>query len=464
MRNPFENISLRDLQVTFDADLMEEAMQLHLDVQVEDMELDDEGTLRGYVRDGRRRRRVSIAPQNDKLLMSCDCGGMRGRPCAHALALLVEWVVDYGEVVSRERARPPEVAQPQSRVIPASFYPPADEYAVRSDWDERLQNLTVKEMRSLAAARKFKLKGTLREQVREGLLQMLVEPGLAAAVLERLAPDTRRLLSLLSALAGTAPRYSTAMVTPYLEAALDNGLAARPVSACLRELSDVGLYQAPEATHFYPVPLQVAATPWPAPGLFKALEGEPERVELAQPFQFTRLALHLLLMAQGGQLRCAAQDRNAARSTWPGPGVDRSAEEVEIAPEGDYLERGTRTDLASALDRPEAAIDLAARLLDGGGMWAHRAPQTLSERVTGWLRLSPQEQSRRLFALAAGFPTQLELDLARQAGFTPWRSPRRSPGYQEFLAEIGWERTCRSGSGSRSIRFCVRCRACSRAG
>ena len=48
MRNPFENISLRDLQVTFDADLMEEAMQLHLDVQVEDMELDDEGTLRGY--------------------------------------------------------------------------------------------------------------------------------------------------------------------------------------------------------------------------------------------------------------------------------------------------------------------------------------------------------------------------------------------------------------------------------
>jgi hypothetical protein len=92
------------------------------------------------------------------------------------------------------------------------------------------------------------------------------------------------------------------------------------------------------------------------------------------------------------------------------------------------------------LNLPEAQIDLAARLLDGGGLWAKRTPQRLTERLPDWLSLSPQEQSRRLFALAAAYPTHMELDLARQAGFIPWRSPRRSPGYQEFLAEMGWAR------------------------
>ena len=442
MANLFEEISLRDLQVTFDADLMEDAMRLHLDGQVESLELDVDGTLRGWVEDGRRRRRVSIVPQRNKLQMTCDCGGMRGRPCAHALALLVEWVVTYEQLIDLEGAPSPAPArtpvQATARVVPVSFYPPADDDAIRKDWAERLKDLTVKEMRDLAATRRMKLKGTLRDQVWEGLLQRLVEPGNLEDALERLAPDTSRLLDLLSVLVGAAPRFSTAQIAPYLDAALDNGLKSRPANACLRELSAAGLYQMPEAIRGYPVPLQVVAQARPGPGLFKALEGEPERVDLALPFQFTRLALRLLLMAQGGQLRCAALDKSAARGSWPAqPGVERSVDEVEILPEGGYLEGSLRTGLASALDLPEAQIDLAARLLDGGGLWAARAPQRLTDRVPEWLRISPQEQSRRLFALAAGYPTQLELDLARQAGFTPWRSRRRSPEYFEFLAEIG---------------------------
>jgi len=441
MANLFEEISLRDLQVTFDADLMEDAMRLHLNGQVEELDLDVDGTLRGWVEDGRRRHRVSISPQKNKLQMTCDCGGMRGRPCIHALALLVEWVVTYDQLIDLESAPPPAPARLPARAVAVSFYPPAGDDAIRKDWADRLKNLTVKEMRDLAAARHLKLKGTLRNQVWEGLLQRLVEPGVLEDALERLAPDTRRLLDLLSVLVGAAPRYSTAQIEPYLEAALDNGLKSRPVNVCLSELRAASLYQIPEAIRGYPVPLQVVAQARPDPGLFKPLEGEPERVDLAQPFQFTRLALRLLLMAQGGQLHCAAQDKSAARGSWPGqPGAQRSADEVEIIPEGAYLESSLRTGLASMLGMPEAQIDLAARLLDGGGVWAPRAPQRLTERVPDWLGLSPQEQSRQLFALAAVFPTQLELDLARQTGFTPWRISRRSPGYHEFLAEIGWAR------------------------
>jgi hypothetical protein len=441
----FEDITLRDLQATFDADLMEEAMQLHLEGQVENVELDVDGSLRGMVQDGRRRYRVSISPLKNKLQMTCECGRMHGRPCAHALALLVEWVADYQEGEDFEPHHMPEPArapvQGPVRAVPASFYPPVDEATIRKDWADRLKNLTVKEMRDLAAARRLKIRGTLREQVWEGLLQALVEPGAIEDALERLAPDSYRLLDLLSTLVGAAPRYNSTQIVPYLEAALDNGLKARPANTCLRELSDVGLYQIPEAVRGSPVPLQVLALARPDPGLFKPFTVEPERVDLAQPYQFTRLALRLLLMAQGGQLRCAVQDKSVARGSWPGqPGAERSADEVEIVPEGAYLENGLCSGLASALGLPEASIELAARLLDSGGLWAQRAPQRLTERVPDWLRLSPQEQSRRLFALAAGYPTQTELDLARHAGFTPWRIPHRSPGYQEFLAELGWAR------------------------
>ena len=441
MESLFDQISLRDLQVTFDADLMEDAMQLHLDGQVEDIELDVDGSLRGSVQDGRRHYRVTIAPIKNKLQMTCDCGGMRGRPCTHAMALLIEWVVDHDEIIQVRPSPSKGPVRPPSRVIPASFFPPADEVAIRKDWSERLKNLTVREMRDLAAARQVKLKGILRAQVWEGLLQNLVEPGAVDRAVERLAPDTRRLLDLLSVLPGAAPLYNSTQIMPYLDAALANGLKSRPASACLRELSEAALYQMPEVVRGSPVPLQVLAQARPDPGLFKPFSAELERVEPAQPYHFTRLALRLLLMAQAGQLSCAPQDKSTARGSWPGQtGGDRSTDEIEIVPEGGYLESSLRSGLASTLDLPEAAIDLAARLLDSGGLWAFRAPQRLTERVPDWLKLSPQEQSRRLFTLAAGYPTQMELDLARQAGFTPWRSPRRAPGYQEFLAEIGWAR------------------------
>ena len=77
-------------------------------------------------------------------------------------------------------------------------------------------------------------------------------------------------------------------------------------------------------------------------------------------------------------------------------------DEVEIIPEGAYLESSLRTGLASMLGMPEAQIDLAARLLDGGGVWAPRAPQRLTERVPDWLGLSPQEQSRQLICPGGG--------------------------------------------------------------
>jgi hypothetical protein len=79
-------------------------------------------------------------------------------------------------------------------------------------------------------------------------------------------------------------------------------------------------------------------------------------------------------------------------------------------------------------------------MLEFSGMWAARAPEKLHHRMYTWMQLTPQEQSRQLFTLFAGFPTQIELDLARQTGFAASHNARSNPSYPDFLKMLGMSR------------------------
>ncbi len=433
----WERLTLRDLQASFDAEHMAYALQLVVAKQVENIELDGDETLSGEVTDGRKRNQVSIVPRKNSLNMMCSCGGMKEGPCVHALALMAAWATAETDNISEMSVlSAPSMTGEQLVVQPASqpaLFQSAGPAEIRADWQNRLNGLTVKEMRELAGAYRVKLKGTLRDQVLEGLLAALAEPRALQEALERLRPDARRVLDLLCALADLSPRFNTAQVVPYLEAALGNGLKARPVEECLADLRGLGLFIEPGYSIFYPVPLLALAQPLANPGLFKPFDGEPGRVTAAQPFQFTRLALRLLLLSAAGLLHCIPL-KGEKKNHWPLPAnADQGSAELEIYPEPAYLEGALRAGLAKSLSLPAEQVDLAARLLEADRFWPSRAPEKLTTHIEDWLQLNPQEQSRRLFARAVSLPGQLELDLSRQAGFIPWRYSRVTLNYKDFL-------------------------------
>jgi hypothetical protein len=442
----WDKISLGDVQASFDPDKMALASQMALSHQVGVLNLGADGTLSGTVLEGRVQYHASVTPQKEVLNMLCDCGRMVDGPCVHVLAIMVAWLVgdeveedlnadldfDLLEDFPAPKTRPPA---PQAHPV---LLPAARPDMIRADWLKHFESLTVSDMRSLASARGVKLKGTLRDQVTEGLLRAMEDPQKLAECIQNLAPDTRRLLDLLCALPGASPDFSLPQIMPYLEAALANGQKTRPLSDLLEELRKFGLYIEPTISRFYPVPLQVLAqSALPDAGLFKHYGAEPRRISPAQPFQTTRLVLRLLLLAQGGRLHCGP--RPGGKNNWPMPAdAQKSGSEIEIYAEPAYLEASLRAGLARGLEISEAQVDLAARLLEADHFWHYRAPEKLTDRLVPWLQFTPQEQSRQLFNRALSFPSLVELELARKPGFTPWRSG--AAVYKAFLESLGHTR------------------------
>jgi len=446
----FDSLSLRDIQIGFDSNLVQSAYELIRKDGIQEYELSGNSRLSGLVIENHKRYQPSLTFLDDTLQMACECGRLKDGPCVHVVALLLDWALDRAENDDEgemlfEEAQPAQMAgRPAEPNAHPQIFPSASPQEIRADWQKRLENLTVKEMRELAAAWGVKLKGTLRDQVLAGLLEMIAAPETLPRVLQRLAPDAGGVLDLLCALYRTVPGFNLAQITVYLQAALNSPPKARPAGDCLQDLMRVGLVQNPTFTNLFPVPLQVLALPRVNPTLFSPWNSEPQQVELAQPFRFTRLALRLLLLAQGGRLHRVApvqpQGSDGGSQAWPSKSAnEKAAKEFEIIPEPIYIETGLRAALARDLSMPAEELDLAARLLDTGGLWPAHASKKVSEKLPAWLQISPQEQSRRLFALAAMFPTQLELDLARPAGFSVWRSDK-GMGYPNFLNSLAQAR------------------------
>ncbi len=309
--------------------------------------------------------------------------------------------------------------------------------AIRADWQQRLQYLTVKEIRDLAALYQVKLKGIKRTEIQERMLDILCNPAELGAAIQRLQPDTRRLLDLLCTLADFPVFYNPSLYGSYLEAALNNGLKARPIKDCLAELDLHKLFQPITASGRISIPLAVLVLALPNPALFKPLdEAEPARIHPARPFHFTRLALRLLLLAQGGWLTF-----NPFRNptTW------LKHAEIQISAEPDVIDAETLA-LLQRGDETREQFELAARLNEAEGLWQpQKAPGVeggatiLTRQTNDWLRLSAQEQSRRLFERVLKLPSSLEMDLASQAGkfqmMRPSGSMMSGPHYLSILSQ-----------------------------
>ena len=125
---------------------------------------------------------------------------------------------------------------------------------------------------------------------------------------------------------------------PYLEAALANGQKARPLDELLQELAELGLYIEPVLPRFYPVPLQVVAQPFRMRTCSNPSAAEPQpHQRRPNPFNTTRLALRLLLLAQGNRLHCGP--RPGGKNTWPMPAERRKRGlKSKSIPEPAYLE------------------------------------------------------------------------------------------------------------------------------
>jgi hypothetical protein len=438
MATSWADISLAQILKSFTPRVTSEALSLCALNQVQKSRCVD-NFLEGEVVEKGQRYATSIEMDADGTLhMSCECGRMRESPCVHAIALMITQV-SRNEVLNQGPNAPiPSAAPAQPTPSGLSPFLTATPQEISADWKRRLQSLTVKDMRDICAAWGAKVKGSLREQVTDGLIEMVMRPGALAQVVERLQPDTRRVLDVLCALAHPSPNFNFDQISPYLDAVLaSSGSKPRPLQECLEGLTRLGLVRTDYTPH-YLVPLQVVAQLPPDPTLFKILEGETKRITPAKPFQFTRLTLRLLLMAQNKLLICAPAARIVTKSGWVlRAEADQDSLDHEILPETGYLADNLRASLAATLDKPPELIDLAARLLDSSNMWAPRAPEKIHNQMHAWMELSPQEQSRRLFALFAGFPTQMELDLARQTGFAPNHNARGNPGYKDFLKMLG---------------------------
>jgi hypothetical protein len=437
----WDKLRLPDLRQNFDADTLISALKLYMQKQIFDLELSEDGVLSGVVSDGPRSYRATVVPRKDVLNMTCECGRMIDGPCEHVLALMIAWVgvddLEEMQDVAEFFNLPKENKTPAIGVNQISLFPVAGPESIHNDWTRRLMDMTVGEMREMAAGMGVKLKGTLRDQVLKGLVAALGDPQKITHSVESLQPDARRLLDVLCILPGASPEFTFQQIRPYLSAALEYGGKPIELSDRLQELRENGLYLETPYSAFYPVPLQVVAYPFASPELFKPFKGQPQRASAVQPFRFTRLALRLLLLAQGGRLRCAP--RPGGKNIWFVPAnAEKGGSEIEIYPEPPYLEAGLRAGLAGSLGLEEAEVDLAARLLEEEKIWGYRAPEKPKDRLASWLRLSPQEQSRQLFYRLVYFSNQFELDLSRKAGCTPMRS--QTAIHKAFLDGLGHAR------------------------
>lgn len=436
MPDPLSNLTLSDLYTGFDPNLVNAALEFTYNSHVLDMELNDQGVLSAMVIDGKVKYYPMIHNESDQLYMTCDCPA-NVKACAHELALLIAWF-SSPQTPGKSRSSVVDL-QPLTQKNSRTLLPQVTPTMIHADWQQRLESLTVKEIRDLAVLYQVKLKGIKRSEILQGMLDVLDNPAQLGAAIQRLQPDTRRLLDLLCVLADLPIFYSPTQYGPSLEIALDNGLKARPINVCLAELAQYKLFQYSSGSGRLAIPLAVLALALPNPALFKPLDGaEPARISPAQPFHFTRLALRLLLLAQGGWLTF-----NPIRdpSGWP-----RDAD-IQISAEPAVINSKTQV-LLQGEDGTREQFEMAARLNEAESLWQRQkapaveeSPRTpggstvrLSSHLNKWLQLSAQEQSRRFFERVLNLPSSLEMDLASQAGnFRMARSSGSTLSYPQYL-------------------------------
>ncbi len=441
-----DQVSFTDFVEQFDPKTLRLGFRLVDRGFVQENPIEDDTRVSGYVTDGASRYLSSLFLVDRTLNMTCECGRLKTGPCEHVLALLIQFTITHQNVPASAFGFEEGLSSPspiraqaeQDNAFPVLF-PHATPPEITSDWQNRLQYLTVKEMRELAAVWGVKLKGIQRDQVFAGLLEVVSRPEALEQVLAGLTPDASRVLDLLCAVYKTGPLFNGEQITPYLRAALGEDPKSHTVGSCLQDLQRVGLYS--EANPgLYQVPLQVVVLPRTNPHLFKTRSTPPPQIEAAANHRFAQLALRQLLLDQNGRLQRDSQTPVVGLGSWPVKNAaEKQQKELEIVPEPAYLENKLRAALSRDLALTPEAVDLAARLIDTQHLWPATTSKKAGEKLQLWLKYSLQEHSRRLFNLALVFPSQVDLDMARLPGAAFWHNSF-GISYKDFLTLLALAR------------------------
>ena len=170
-------------------------------------------TLMALVQDGQRVYLVAARFQDDEIYISCDCPrGRDGLYCPHLAALFIKWarapqefavVEESGTAATDEfpfpvlGVRAPAVHRPEQ--LPAWVEQTlADRRAADAkDLSRWLNQLTIREMRTIAGRRGWKLKGTLKADIIAQVAQHITDPEDTRQTVAQLNPVQRRVLRAL---------------------------------------------------------------------------------------------------------------------------------------------------------------------------------------------------------------------------------------------------------------------------
>ncbi|MBI4769397.1 MAG: hypothetical protein HY784_03015 [Chloroflexi bacterium] len=432
MAADFSNLTEERIRTLFPETVLDAADDLLDDDAVSDL-VAGPVEMSGVVVAGQKPFNVLVTARNNRFVVSCSCGTPGGRACVHVAALLLEWALqnefpadEAATAAAGAAARPAPAQPPPGRLsFPIPTLPPAPPpdsaspvLGPEADYRRLLSDLTVADMRAIAARRGVRLSGTRRDTILNALAAGLRAPENIQAAVQALSPEARLALQL-AVLAGQA-RVGLSNPADVHSRLLKEALSARKLrrtgEECLSELHSAGLLFRSQIQ--LKLPVAVAANLPPVAGVLAEYAGAPGRVELASPMAYTRLAVRLLLLAQAGGLEYLPV--RIGPDGWPAqPGATASAGQVfsTVPAAPALLSRGTLDKLTAATEQPGDRVDYLARVLASGKLWGPAERDTAlavsTPALTAFLQLDPPTQSRHLFQLALALPDQAELDMAR---------------------------------------------------
>lgn len=438
MSPSLDSLAALDVGDLFDEDLVRQARSLlrsgallRCGVKPED------NTIWAVIWDGKNLMPRFII-RNQQVFLGCDCKQIKHEDaCPHVVALLLTWV-ENRELFRQDDALPSQSLQPAAGLEPepAQAEPvlPSLEEMTR-DYRELLQSLTVTQMRNLAAQRGVRLSGLRREGILEMLAFGLRQPENTAQAVGRLSAPGRLTLDLLLLLTGEMRSFALSQFYKRTDPILSGHKPGARTAECLEELQAAALIFNLHGN--WQFPLAIRHLQWGSPDLVAAYTGQMGRVEAAEPFGFSRLALWLTLLSQSGQLECPPPVKSDGGGWPPSKEAQRNVQEAFLPPFPAYLTPESLRRAAAATGQPADKVDFTAVLLDQAHFWAHGLPQKLGPAYTSWLQRPVDQQGRALLIQARRLESPAELERARQAGnFWIIRNPRNFSSYRKFMQNL----------------------------
>nr|MBP7688900.1 hypothetical protein [Thermoflexales bacterium] len=408
---------------------------------VQERLLVDDVVLDALVQDGKTDYTLQIHFEGDALLVGCECREGQRNVCAHIVAVLLAWVHEPDSFEREDDLDADDLADfDLDEVVDLEMLPPAPATASAPPLDaERevanmLGQLTVAQLRELAARYHLTIGGTSREPFIKPLSKILSQPEAVRRAWPTLSRPAQKLL-------GTLPlmRSNNLVFPQQAKQAFQmiDGKAAASFAALLRELTNAGLVFAfqqqlisvpsqlgmvlPPDADYGPQPDDVVRlkpqTPAPAPLDFASLTMRLALVLKANPDRFT---------ARQWPVSHPIEQQYFGLAGWPHYPAELDALKYEklasnqiygksfgVPPAPSPVIDEARDELAGAVGVTPDRLDFALRLLIAIGLVkaVPQQPLSLIERAfNDWLTRPLLDRANRLFTAYANLNTWTELD------------------------------------------------------